>query len=80
VAHDARVRAAPWTAVAPYLPPERPNPKGGRPRIPDRTVLAGGEPACRARPGDDVEVRFNANPDAPAALEAYRKRRRSRWY
>jgi transposase len=27
--------------VAPYLPPDRPKPKGGRPRLPDRAALAG---------------------------------------
>lgn len=30
-----------WRAVAPLLPPERPKPRGGRPRVPDRAVLAG---------------------------------------
>ena len=30
-----------WAAVAPLLPPDRPKPKGGRPRVPDRAVLAG---------------------------------------
>jgi transposase len=30
-----------WAAVAPLLPPERPKPKGGRPRIPDRAALTG---------------------------------------
>jgi transposase len=30
-----------WTAVAPLLPPERPKPKGGRPRLPDRAALTG---------------------------------------
>lgn len=30
-----------WAAVQPLLPPERPKPKGGRPRIPDRACLAG---------------------------------------
>lgn len=30
-----------WAAVAPLLPPERPKPKGGRPRVPDRAALAG---------------------------------------
>ncbi len=30
-----------WEAIAPWLPPERPKPKGGRPRLPDRAVLAG---------------------------------------
>jgi transposase len=30
-----------WAVVAPLLPPERPKPKGGRPRVPDRAALAG---------------------------------------
>src|SRR5919106_2619488 len=30
-----------WEAIAPLLPRERPKPKGGRPRIPDRAVLGG---------------------------------------
>lgn len=30
-----------WAAVAPLLPPERPKPKGGRPRLPDRAALTG---------------------------------------
>lgn len=30
-----------WALVAPLLPPEPPKPKGGRPRIPDKTILAG---------------------------------------
>ena len=30
-----------WEAVAPSLPPERPKPKGGRPRLPDRAARAG---------------------------------------
>ena len=30
-----------WEAVAPLLPPERPRPKGGRPRVSDRAALAG---------------------------------------
>jgi transposase len=30
-----------WAAVAPLLPPERPKPKGGRPRVPDRAALTG---------------------------------------
>src|SRR5213593_2221094 len=30
-----------WRRVAPLLPRERPKPKGGRPRVPDRAVLAG---------------------------------------
>jgi transposase len=41
---DAKYRAVPdglWGAVRPLLPPERPKPKGGRPRVPDRGVLAG---------------------------------------
>jgi transposase len=41
---DAKYRTVPdelWAAVRPLLPPERPKPKGGRPRVPDRVVLAG---------------------------------------
>jgi transposase len=30
-----------WAAVEPLLPPERPKPKGGRPRLPDRAALTG---------------------------------------
>ena len=30
-----------WSVVAPLLPRERPKPKGGRPRAPDRAALAG---------------------------------------
>jgi len=30
-----------WAIVAPLLPPERPKPKGGRPRVPDRAALTG---------------------------------------
>jgi transposase len=30
-----------WAAVAPRPPPERPKPRGGRPRAPDRAALAG---------------------------------------
>jgi transposase len=30
-----------WEAVEPLLPRERPKPKGGRPRVPDRSALAG---------------------------------------
>src|SRR4028119_2151483 len=30
-----------WAAVEPLLPPEPPKPKGGRPRVPDRTALTG---------------------------------------
>ena len=30
-----------WEAVVPMLPPERPKPKGGRPRVDDRAALAG---------------------------------------
>jgi len=30
-----------WAAVAPLLPPERPKPRGGRPRLSDRAVLTG---------------------------------------
>jgi len=30
-----------WQVIEPLLPAERPKPKGGRPRIPDRNVLTG---------------------------------------
>ncbi len=30
-----------WEQIQPLLPPERPKPKGGRPRIPDRRCLVG---------------------------------------
>ena len=30
-----------WEVIQPLLPPEPPKPKGGRPRVPDRNVLAG---------------------------------------
>jgi transposase len=30
-----------WTVVEPLLPRERPKPKGGRPRLPDRAALTG---------------------------------------
>jgi transposase len=30
-----------WAIIAPLLPPERPKPKGGRPRIADRAALTG---------------------------------------
>ena len=30
-----------WAVVRPLLPPERPKPKGGRPRVSDRAALAG---------------------------------------
>src|SRR5258708_40144258 len=30
-----------WTLIAPLLPPDRPKPMGGRPRIADRAVLTG---------------------------------------
>jgi transposase len=30
-----------WWAVEPWLPRERPKPRGGRPRVPDRATLAG---------------------------------------
>ena len=30
-----------WELVQPLLPPERPKPKGGRPRVPDRAALGG---------------------------------------
>ena len=41
---DPKYRTVPdelWRVVEPLLPPERPKPKGGRPRVPDRVVLAG---------------------------------------
>lgn len=41
---DPKFRTVPeplWRTVAPLLPPERPKRKGGRPRVPDRVVLAG---------------------------------------
>ena len=30
-----------WAVVEPLLPEEPPNPKGGRPRVPDRAALTG---------------------------------------
>jgi transposase len=30
-----------WAALAPLLPPGRPKPRGGRPRLPDRAALTG---------------------------------------
>ena len=30
-----------WELIEPLLPPEKPKPRGGRPRIPDRAVLTG---------------------------------------
>src|SRR6185436_4011024 len=30
-----------WELIAPLLPPEKPKPKGGRPRVPDRAALTG---------------------------------------
>lgn len=30
-----------WEVIQPLLPPERPKPKGGRPRVPDRAALTG---------------------------------------
>ena len=30
-----------WSAVEPWPPRERPRPRGGRPRVPDRAALAG---------------------------------------
>jgi transposase len=30
-----------WARIEPLLPPERPKPKGGRPRVSDRAALAG---------------------------------------
>ena len=47
-----------WLAIEPLLPPERPKPKGGRPRAADRAALAGilfvlrtaGQASCRQGP------------------------------
>ena len=30
-----------WAVIEPLLPPHRPSPKGGRPRLPDRAALTG---------------------------------------
>ena len=30
-----------WEVIAPLIPPERPKPAGGRPRVPDRAALSG---------------------------------------
>ena len=30
-----------WNEIRPLLPPERPKPRGGRPRVPDRACLRG---------------------------------------
>ena len=30
-----------WEIKQPLLPPEKPRPKGGRPRVPDRLALTG---------------------------------------
>jgi len=30
-----------WKRIEPLLPPERPKPRGGRPRVPDRVAMAG---------------------------------------
>ena len=30
-----------WAVIAPRLPPEPPQPRGGRPRVPDRAALTG---------------------------------------
>ena len=30
-----------WAVIAPFLPPEPPKPKGGRPRVTDRAALTG---------------------------------------
>jgi transposase len=43
-----------WTTIAPLLPPERPKPKGGRPRVPDRAALTGS--LCVLRSGIPWEL------------------------
>jgi transposase len=35
------VSAELWAAIAPLVPPEPPQPRGGRPRMPDRAALTG---------------------------------------
>jgi transposase len=35
------VSDAAWAEIEPLLPPGPPKPKGGRPRVPDRTCLTG---------------------------------------
>lgn len=39
--HFADIPDALWRRVRPLLPPDPPKPRGGRPRVPDRVVLAG---------------------------------------
>lgn len=40
IADDAwRIPDDLWQRIAPHLPPERPTPKGGRPRMPDRQAM-----------------------------------------
>jgi transposase len=41
VAHEPLVSDELWEAIEPWLPPERPKPLGGRPRVPDRAALGG---------------------------------------
>lgn len=44
VRHGCEIRRdsrPPLAPRRPWLPPEPPKPKGGRPRVPDRTILAG---------------------------------------
>jgi len=38
---EALVSEGLWELIGPLLPPEPSKPRGGRPRVPDRTVLAG---------------------------------------
>jgi transposase len=41
MAHEPLVSDELWEAIEPWLPPEHPKPRGGRPRVPDRAALGG---------------------------------------